>query len=335
MSGPDALAEWLSRAAPEPILLPDLPIVDPHHHLWDRGGHRYLRDDLLADLSAGHRIEKSVFVECRAFYDATAHEPLQPVGETRMVAQQSSSARIGDRIIKPCAGIVARADLTLGAALGPVLDAHQAASDGRLRGIRYSVAWDASPAIHAAYPAEPGMLARDDVRAGLAMLADRGLAFDAWLYFHQIDDLIAAADAVPHLAIILDHLGGPIGIGPYADQRQEVFGAWRSSLARLAERPNVSVKLGGLGMALGGFGFRKHPVPPSSQEQADAWRPYVETAIDLFGPDRAMFESNFPVDMSSGRYATIWNAFKRLSTGASADELDRLFAGTASSIYKI
>lgn len=335
MSGPGKLGEWLALAEPEPVLLPDLPIIDPHHHLWDRGGHRYLRADLLADLTDGHRIDKTVFVECRAFYDTDLPEPMQPVGETRAIAAQAGAAEIDGRRIEPCAGIVARADLTLGSALAAVLDAHEAAAEGRLRGIRYSVAWDASPEIHAAYPTEPGMLGRADVRAGLALLAERGLSFDAWLYFHQIDELTALADAMPQLSIVLDHLGGPIGIGPYADRRDAVFAQWRKAIGRLAKRANVTVKLGGLGMALAGFGFRKCPRPPGSAELAAAWRPYIETAIEAFGPARAMFESNFPVDMSSGSYPSIWNAFKRIASGMSQEERLQLFHHTAGRIYRI
>ncbi|RYD63459.1 MAG: amidohydrolase [Sphingomonadales bacterium] len=329
------LSAWLASAKAEEIIDPNLPIVDPHHHLWNRGGHTYRRTQLLKDLAAGHHATRTIYVECRSRYAEDAPLAFQPVGETCFVVSESASAEIGDRTVQPCAGIVAHADLTLGAELEAVLDAHAAAAQSRLRGIRYSVAWDASPAIHAAYPTSPSLLARNDVRAGLRLLARRSLAFDAWLYFHQLGDLCDMADAVPDLQIVLDHCGGPIGIGPYAGRRAEVFDQRRKHITELARRPNVAVKVGGLGMALSGFGFRKHARPPSSTELAAAWLPYAETIIDLFGADRAMFESNYPVDMSSGTYATIWNAFKRLAADASTAERTALFSETATRVYQL
>ena len=234
-----------------------------------------------------------------------------------------------------CAGIVGRADLSLGTAVRPVLEAQIAAGGGRLKGIRYAAAWDADPRIHSSYAAHQGLLAEPDVRAGLRELAALGLSFDAWLYHPQIDDVAGVADAIPDLPIILDHVGAPLGIFSYADRRAEVFGQWRRSIVELARRPNVLVKLGGLGMRLGGFGFHDAERPPSSEALAEAWRPYVMTCIEAFGARRCMFESNFPVDSISGGYGLMWNAFKRLAAGASDEDKRCLFARTAREVYRL
>lgn len=335
-AAPDPLGDWLARTPPEPILDPDLPIVDPHHHLWDRGGHRYLAEELRADLDAGHAIVATGYVECLSGYRSDGPPELRPVGETAFVAATLPEPLAGRRgPIRAAAAIVGFADLALGAAVAPVLAAHIEAAPDRFRGIRYVTAWHAGDAIHGAYPTEPGMLGRPEVRAGIATLGAMGLVFDVWAYFTQLDEVAAAADACPDTLFVLDHLGGPIGIGPYAGRRADVFAAWRDALAALARRPNIAVKLGGLGMALAGFGFRKRAAPPSSATLAEAWAPYFETAIALFGVERAMFESNYPVDKTSGTHATIWNAFKRIAAGASDSEKAALFAGTAARVYGI
>jgi predicted TIM-barrel fold metal-dependent hydrolase len=332
----DPLGAWLAQAAPEPILEPDLPIVDPHHHLWDRGGHRYLAEELRADLDGGHAIVATGYVECLSAYRGEGPAELRPVGETVFAAtalRAPLAARRG--AIRAGAAIVGFADLALGAAVEPVLAAHRDAAPDRFRGIRYVAAWHPGDAIHGAYPTDAGMLARPEVRAGITAVGAMGLVFDSWTYFTQLDEVGAAADACPDTLFVLDHLGGPIGIGPYAGRRDDVFAAWRDGLAALARRPNIVVKLGGLGMALAGFGFRKLAVPPSSAVLAEAWAPYLETAIQLFGVERAMFESNYPVDRTSGTHATIWNAFKRVAAGATASEKAALFAGTAARVYGI
>jgi len=333
---PDRLDAWLARAAPEPILEPDLPIVDPHHHLWDRGGHRYLAEELRADLEAGHAIVATGYVECLSGYRSEGPPELRPAGETAFVATALPAPLAGPRgPIRAAAAIVGFADLSLGAAVEPVLAAHRAAAPDRFRGVRHVTAWHPGDAIHGAYPTESGMLGRLEVRAGIATLGAWGLPFDCWVYFTQLGDVAAAADACPDTLFVLDHLGGPIGIGPYTGQRRDVFVAWRDALAALAPRPNIVVKLGGLGMALAGFGFRKLAMPPSSAALAEAWAPYFETAIALFGVERAMFESNYPVDRASGTHATLWNAFKRVAAGATESEKAALFAGTAARVYGI
>ncbi len=328
--------DWLARRS-EPALDPDLPIVDPHHHLWDRPGWRYLLDELLADMGQGHNIVATVFVQCRAMHRAAGPEAMKPVGETEFVngvAAMSASGGYGPG--KVCAGIVGHADLMRGAAVGEVLDAHIQAGGGRFRGIRHISAWDPDPVImNPAYTPPEDMLAQPAFRDGIAELAKRGLSFDAWLYHPQISWLTGLARAVPALPIVLDHVGGPLGIRGYAGRRDEVFAAWKASMTELATCPNVCVKLGGLGMRINGFGFEDGAEPPSSDALAAAWKPWIETTIALFGAQRCMFESNFPVDKGSYGYGVFWNACKTLAAGASAEERTALFSGTAARFYRL
>jgi L-fuconolactonase len=327
---------WLDRCK-EPILEPELPIIDPHHHLWDRPGWRYLLDELLADTGTGHNIIATVFVQARAMVRATGPEELRPVGETEFVngvAAMSASGIYGKT--KVCAGIVGHADLTLGSRVEPVLAAHIRAGGDRFRGVRHITAWDGDDSIrNAAYSPPPGLLADKAFREGFAVLAGLGLSFDAWLYHPQINELADLARAFPRAKIVLNHVGGPIGIGVYAGKRKEVFAAWAASIAALATCPNLCVKVGGLGMRMGGFGFHENAEPPSSETLAAAWRPYVETCIETFGPSRCMFESNFPVDKGSYSYPVFWNTCKLLAKAASHTEKADLFAGTAARFYRL
>ncbi len=328
----DWLAHWH-----EPILEPDLPIVDPHHHLWDRPNWRYLVDDFTADLDSGHAIFATVFVQCRAMYRADGAREMAPVGETEFVngvAAIGASGLHGARRI--CAGIVGHADLTLGASVEPVLEAHLRAGGDRFRGIRYITAWDADASLqNPAYPVPPGVLGDARFREGFARLEPLGLSFDAWLYHPQIGELASLAQDFPGTTIVLDHVGGPLGFGAYAGKRNEVFAAWSASIGALAGCPNVFVKVGGLGMQLNGFEFHERAQPPGSERLAQTWRPYVETCIEAFGTPRCMFESNFPVDKGSYAYAAYWNACKRLASGASASEKSDLFSGTATRVYRL
>jgi len=328
--------DWLDRWK-EPILEPGLPIIDPHRHLWDRPGWRYLLEELLIDTNTGHNIIATVFVQARAMVRATGPEELRPVGETEFVngvAAMSASGIYGKT--KVCAGIVGHADLTLGSRVEPVLAAHIRAGGDRFRGIRHITAWDGDESIrNPAYSPPPGLLADKAFREGFAVLARLGVSFDAWLYHPQIDELTDLARAFPRAKIVLNHVGGPIGIGPYAAKRKEVFAAWTASIKALAACPNVCVKVGGLGMRMGGFGFHEKAEPPSSETLAAAWRPYVETCIEAFGPSRCMFESNFPVDKGSYGYPVFWNACKLLAKGASKSEKADLFAGTAARFYRL
>jgi len=327
---------WLARHV-EPIIEPGLPIVDPHHHLWDRGGWRYLHDDLLGDINAGHNVTHTVFVQARAFHRAGGPEELRPVGETEFVngtAAMSASGLYGPS--RMCAGIVGHANLALGARVEAVLDAHGAAGGGRFRGIRHITAWDADPVmLNPGNPAPEGLMTTAPFREGLAKLASMGLSFDAWLYHPQIPELTALARAVPTARIVLDHVGGPLGIGRYGGKSAEVFASWKPAMAALAGCPNVHVKLGGLGMRINGYGFESGAEPPSSEILAAAWKPYIDTTIELFGADRCMFESNFPVDKGSYSYAVCWNTFKRLAAGASEAEKAALFSGTATRFYRL
>jgi predicted TIM-barrel fold metal-dependent hydrolase len=328
--------DWLARHQ-EPILEPALPIVDPHHHLWDRPNWRYLLPELLADLNAGHKVVATVFVQCRAFHRADGPEAMRPVGETEFVngvAAMSASGRYGPA--KVCAGIVGHADLMLGVRVREVLEAHIRAGGGRFRGIRHISVWDEDPILmNPAYNPPKGMLGSAQFREGFAQLAPLDLSFDAWLLHPQIGELAALARAFPETPIVLDHVGGPVGIRRFAGRRDEVFPVWAAAIRDLAKCPNVHVKLGGLGMRVNGFGFEKQETPPSSQQLAAAWRPYLETCIEAFGAARCMFESNFPVDKGSYGYAVCWNAFKRLTAGASAAEKADLFAGTAARFYRL
>ena len=330
--------DWLAQVTEE-ILEPELAIVDPHHHLWDFPAHRYLLPDLLADTGSGHNIESTVFIECTACYRADAAEELRPLGETEFVngiAAMSASGGYGPTRV--AAGIVGLVDLTIGARAEEVLSRHMAAAGPRFKGIRHAAAWeDKAPEIHNSHTNPPPHLYRDHAkfREGFAALARLGLSFDAWLYHPQIPDLTQLARAFPQQPIVLNHLGGPLGLGCYADKRQEILTTWRRDILELAGCANVSLKLGGLGMRINGFRFHHRPQPPSSQELAAAWRPYVETGIEAFGASRCMFESNFPVDKISGSYATYWNAFKRLAAGASAAEKAALFRDTAKRFYRL
>lgn len=322
---------------PEEILEPDLPICDCHHHLWDFPESRYLLPELLADLQSGHNVRSSVFVECTSFYRASGPESFRVVGETEFVngaAAMAASGRYGS--VLACEGIVSRADLTMGEAVGSVLDAHIRAGNGRFRGIRHAGGWDESPEVRNSHTDPPrDLYAKTSFRSGLRELADRNLTFEAWQYHPQLPDVTALARAVPQVNIVLNHVGGPLGIGPYAGRRDEIFRSWSRDIRELALCPNVWVKLGGLGMAICGFEFHKREILPDSQELADAWRPYLETCIEAFGPERSMFESNFPVDGVSCSYAALWNAFKRVTRGASPSEKALLYQNTARAFYRL
>lgn len=323
--------DWLDQVDEE-VIDPALPICDPPHHLWDTAQSRYLLDDVLGDTGSGHNVRSTVFVECMAEYHVDGPDALRPVGETEFV--ESVAEASGDA--KIAAGIVSYADLTLGAAVGDVLDAHREASPTRFRGIRHACGWDASDDVRNSHTKPPQHLYLDETfREGFAKLADRELVFDAWLYHPQISELASLARAFPGTTIVLDHVGGPLGIGPYAGKREEVFDTWRAGICELAACPNVVVKLGGLAMPINGFDWHKRERPPGSAELAMAIAPYVMLCIDEFGPERCMFESNFPVDKQSCSYRVLWNAFKRLAEGYSADEKAALFHDTAVRVYAL
>ena len=329
--------EWLQRREEE-ILDPDLPIVDPHHHLVDRENTgRYLLYDLLADTSSGHNITATVYLEWLSMYRADGPIELRPVGEVEFangVGAMAASGNYGKTRV--CAGVVGYADLMLGARVEPVLEAMITAGGSRFRGIRFISASHPDDAARGSSVNRPaGLLMEPRLREGFARLHPLGLSFDAWMYHTQLGELVDLARAFPETPIVLDHVGGAIGLGPYAGHRDEVFTEWSARITELAGCPNVHIKLGGLGMRLFGFDLHEGELPPSSEELAAAWRPYVETCIAAFGASRCMFESNFPVDKGSGSYHVFWNAFKRIAAGCSTSEKAALFAGTASRFYRL
>jgi predicted TIM-barrel fold metal-dependent hydrolase len=330
--------DWLDSRR-EPALEPGLPIVDPHHHLIDRPeSGRYLLPDLLADIAAGgHNVVATVYLEWLSMYRADGPPEMRPVGEIEFangVAAMSASGSYGKPRV--CAGIVGHADLPLGARVRDVLEAMIVAGGGRFRGIRFIASIDPDQTQWGATAVRPaGLLLDKRVREGFAQLAPLGLSFDAWVYHTQLGDVLDLARAFPGTTIVLNHVGGPIGLGRYKGKRDAVFAEWKASIGALAACPNVHVKLGGLGMRLLGFDFHEGALPPSSEQLAAAWRPYVETCMEAFGAKRAMFESNFPVDKGSYGYGVFWNACKRLAQGASASEKASLFHDTASRVYRL
>jgi L-fuconolactonase len=324
---------WLQQHREE-IREPGLAIIDPHHHLWDRGG-GYFLDELLEDTNSGHNIVATVFAQCGYAYRTTGPQELRSVGEIEFVAGVAMEAERRKLKTRVCAGIVGAADLALGDGVAEVLRAHVEAGGGRFKGIRHITArheeFNAS-----LLPRPPARQMSDATfRKGFDRLAAMDLTFDAWLYHTQIPELTDLARAFPQARIVLNHVGGPLGVGPYEGKRDKTFQEWLAAMKDLARCSNVYVKLGGLAMAITGFDFHKERMPPSSEKLAAEWRPYMETSIQLFGAKRCMFESNFPVDKAMCSYPVLWNAFKRIASGASAEEKSALFHDTAASFYGI
>ena len=328
--------QWLAQVV-ENILEPERPIVDPHHHLW-KPGHRcrYLLDDLWADTGSGHRVQQTVFIECGAEYLDTGPQAMRPVGETVFVVQAAQRAAKGPPGAARIGGIVGFADLTLGAAVQDVLHAQLEAGGGLFRGIRHHASWDASENVpKSRIDPPPHLYSYPAFRDGFACLAPLKLSFDAWNYHPQIPELTQLARAFPDTTIVLDHFGGPLGIGPYSGRRREVFKQWKRDIAALSRCPNVFAKLGGLAMTINGFGWHERERPPNSDELLETQRPYHLQTIEHFGTERCMFESNFPVDKISASYPVLWNAFKKMAAGFSADEKEALFRGTAMRVYRL
>jgi len=333
--------DWLALTS-EPTVEPELPICDPHHHFWDMRTERvpyqrYLLHELAADIHSGHNVRSTVFIEARAMYRAGGPEEMRPVGEVEFVqglAAASASGLYGPG--RAAAAIVGHANLNLGERVALVLDALQAASLNRFRGIRHSVTWDPHPEVEntAAHRIEK-QLASDQFRTGARVLARRGLSLEGWLYFPQLPELADFAKAVPDLTIILNHVGGLMRVGPYANRDNEVLATWRSGIAAVAACPNVYIKLGGLGMPRTGFDWHIRSKPIGSEELAASMAPLLTYCIEQFGPNRCMFESNFPVDKVSFSYNVMYNAFKRLSKGYSAAERAAMFHDTAARVYRI
>jgi predicted TIM-barrel fold metal-dependent hydrolase len=345
----------------EPIIEPDLPIVDAHHHLWYRSEAvlaaleqsdnlttrtllptfrrhaRYLFDDFLADLNSGHNVRATVYAEVYSMYRANGPDEMKSVGEVEFangMAAMAASGSFGD--IAMCAGIIGAVDLRLGDAARDVLLAHIQAGGGRYRGIRgQAVVHDDDPNVLGGFGGVPHVLLDAQFRAGFKHLEPLGLSYDAWQLEYQLTDLIDLARSFPQTQIIVNHLGGLFGLGRYSGRTEERFARWRENIRALSRCPNVAMKLGGAGMPTCGFQASFAPTPPSSMELANEWRPYFETCIEAFGAARCMFESNFPVDAATTSYPVIWNAFKRIAAGASQDEKGALFCGTAKRVYKL
>jgi predicted TIM-barrel fold metal-dependent hydrolase len=329
--------DWLALHEEE-ALEPERAIIDAHHHIWDSPRPRYMFDDLLGDVKAArHNVLATVYVDCRSMYRSDGPGELRSVGEVEFangIAAMGASGAYGTT--RFCAGIVGFGSLHLGARARPVLEALMLAGSSRLKGVRQISAWDADPQLASRNPDRPpGLLADRTFREGFALLGPLGLRFDAWLYQTQIPELTDLARAFPDTPIVLDHAGTPIGIGRYAGRRDELFAAWKRAIGDLATCPNVSIKLGGLGMIVGGFGLDERDRPPTSLELVEAWKPYIETCIETFGSRRCMFESNFPPDRATCSYGVIWNAFKRMVAGASDEEKTDLFARSADRFYDL
>lgn len=332
--------DWLSLRD-EAVIEPDLPVVDTHHHLYQRPGIRYLLEDYLADTATGHDLRASVFVQARAMLRADAPAHLQPLGEVEFVngvAAMSASGLYGPSRV--CAGIVGFADLTLGAAVRPVLEGliqaggGHAAKGGRFCGIRQTLCWDTdTPLLNSAYPTTATMADSPEFRAGFAELVSMGLLFEAWAFFHQLPAVARLARAFPDTVIVLNHLGGILRVRDYVSR--PVFPTWAEGISELASLPNVVVKLSGLGMRIGGFGFESADAPPSSADLAQAWKPWVDHALASFGPERCMYGSNFPVDKGSYSFKVGVNALKRLVAHLPRTDREAVFWRTAKRVYSL
>jgi len=326
---------WLAATIEEPVDSLE-EIVDPHHHLWDFPTGTYLLPELHQDTGAGHNVTQTVFVECGAGYRDQGPEHLRPVGEIEFVRGQAelSAEQEGAEI----AAIVGFADLTRGEAVEEVLEAQQAAGGGRFRGIRHANAWDASDQIRESHTKPPaGLLGHSNFRAGFAKLGEMGFSFDAWMFHPQVKELVDLAASVPETPIVLDHLGGPLGIGPYAGIREEVRATLRPALEALAQHEQVVVKVGGIGMSIYGVGLNRLPQAPTSEQVAELWSEDIRHCVDTFGPERCMFESNFPVDRQGCSYTVLFNAFQRVAEEAGWSSVERaeLFSGTARRFYRL
>ena len=327
--------EWYA-AVQEDIVDPERPIIDTHHHLWENTSMwgRYVLDDLWADTESGHNIEKTVFIDCRSGYRTDGPEHLRPVGETEFVAgvAAASAERAGAATI---AAIVSHANMRLGAAVEEVLAAHEEAGRGLFRGIRHAGPSDSTGTLTNAGRGWPCPYGEADFREGVRTLGKLGYTYDTWHFFHQNRDYLALAQAVPDTTMILDHFGTPLGVGAYAGRQEEIFAQWKDDIAAIAECPNVFAKLGGLAMPDNGFGWDKRDTPPTSDEFAAAQRRYYLHTIECFGPERCMFESNFPVDKLSVSYHVMWNGMKKIVADFGEEEKHAMFRGTAEKVYRL
>jgi predicted TIM-barrel fold metal-dependent hydrolase len=339
--------EYLARQLAEDVLEPGIEIVDAHHHLWDvKGGsasklggsaHRYLMDEFAADISSGHNVKATVFVECRSMYRATGPLHMRPVGEVEFAAGMGAMSDSGTYgAARVAAAVVGQADLTRGAAVREVLQACAAVGSGRFRGVRHSAGWAGVPGVrNNATATAPELYRSAAFQEGARCLSALGFTLDAFVFHHQLYDVVALARAEPQLRIALCHCGGPLGFGSSRSHQEEVFGQWRARIGTVAACENVTVKLGGMLNRLGAFDFRHAARPPTSLELAPLWEPYIATCVELFGAERSMFESNFPVEKMGVTYRVLWNSFKRIVAGCSVDEKRHLFSETARGFYRV
>ena len=314
-------------------------LIDAHHHLWagmdDDFPTPYEAQDYLGDIT-GADVEASVFVECFSHYDRTLPGPLQSTGETRHAA--AAAERLGGAGTRVAAAIVAHADPFSTKDFCGVLDAHLAAGGARVRGIRRCVTWDPDPDLN--YPtlrACAGMLHSPVLRSALGALAERDLHFETWLYHPQIEDLAALAAAAPATTIVLNHIGTPLGGGRYAGDPL-VWTGWREAISRLAERPNVWIKLGGF--VTHGSVFDADRVALglerwTAQALAERIEPYVAHLLATFGPERCLFESNFPIDKPHCGYGDIVGGLRLAVAGRGTDALTQVFAESARRLYRL
>ena len=335
MTNPEPQTQVCLDQVSEEALDPGRRIVDPHHHLWERYGSRYLVEELWADTGGGHNVEKTIYIQCRSKYRKDGPEHLRCLGETEFVIEQAKESA-GHEGKAEFVAIIPHADLRLGEEVVEVLEAHKELADGRLRGIRHALAWSEYPeAMFIRGPSDKDLYLRDDFQVGVRLLGKSGLTYESWHYHYQNLEFADLARAAPDTQMILDHFGTPLGVGPYASQREEIFEQWKNDIAEVAQCENVVAKLGGLAMPDNGFGWDQRDTPATSDEFVEAQRHYYLHTIECFGPDRCMFESNFPVDRRSISYAVLYNGLKKIAAEFSDDEQDAMFSGTAERIYNI
>ena len=332
------MLDWLDKVKEAPVE-PDYPVIDPHHHLWLSNHRRefaYPIEDLGKDVRTGHNILATVFIQCLSMYRETGPEHLKPVGETEWI--DSIATDFGSRNpqdAKLCAGIVGHVDFRLSEHVDEALEAHKSAS-ARFRGIRQGASWSDDAEITQNRVIGQQHLYMDPAfRKGFSRLSKHDLTFDAWLFHDQLPELSDLARAFPDTRIALDHIGAPLGLGRWANQKEQVFADWKKSIKALAALPNMHVKLGGTVMPMFGFNWESRPLPPSSDELVKAVGHFFEVAIEAFTPARCMFESNFPVDKIACAYVPLWNSFKKIAARYSASEKADLLHGTAKRFYHL
>ena len=332
--------EWLNQHIEDPIS-PNIPIIDPHHHLWDVGFGRYYIEELLEDInSSGHNIVSTVYIMSSSntkIYSKDGLEEFKPLTEIEFATSEGKRADlIPNNKVKVNASIVGSVDLTYGNKLQPVLEKAVNISEGRLKGIRMLLASHIDPRISSgAVKSDLGLMLHPNFIEGAKCIQNANLSLDFWIYHTQLNEMEKIARSLPDLTIILNHIGGPIHLGEYEGKQAATHREWRSAMMRLSRIPNINVKLGGLGMAVNGAKFHNNKFPPNSVQLSDVWKPWIYETIDMFGFDRCMFESNFPVDKGSCSYGALWNAFKILAKDMSDDEINKLFSKNAAKIYKI